>query len=307
MRRIALIALLAGCGAAASEPEPDPGGPLEYRPCAPETRVGEFRIELVADPAPGFTSVGGQIAAGLVPGDVPELLQSAHDCRLFRRRRLFCDPPCGPAETCGADGRCIAYPVNQDVGAITVSGLAHDVRMRPTATSRYFYTSLPYPGFQPGASIQLRAEGGRLAPFTLRGAGVTPLVVAAELQTLEMGRAFEVTWTADSSPARIGVTINIDQHGTTPATLACDVADTGATSVPADLVTTLIASGTSGYPRLTISRHTADSTTLTPGCVQLTVEAAVARPLQITGHTPCMRDSDCPAGTSCNQTLQSCR
>jgi hypothetical protein len=306
MRKIVVIALFAGCSAAAP-PEPVPEGPMEYRPCPMGTRVGEFRIELVADPAPGFTSVSGRVATAVVPGDIPELVQSAGDCHLLRNRRLFCDPPCGPAETCGEDGLCIAYPSNTDVGAIAVSGLARPVNMRASATGRYSFTALPYPGFQPEAPIHLRAAGGQLVPFALRGAGVAPLAVPSDLQALEAAHPFAVNWTPEAVPTRIQLTINVNQHGNTPTTLTCDVADTGETSVPADLITALLAAGTSGYPRMTLSRRTADSTTLSPGCVELTVEASVARPIQITGHTPCMRDADCPAGTTCDLPLQTCR
>jgi hypothetical protein len=58
---------------------------------------------------------------------------------------------------------------------------------------------------------------------------------------------------------------------------------------------------------VTVTRRTADSTTLSPGCAELTVEASVVRPIQITGHTPCMRDADCPAGTTCDLPAQTCR
>jgi hypothetical protein len=287
------------------------GGPIErieYRPCALGTRVGGFAIELVAEPPPGFTSVSGKVAAGVVPAQVGELVRAAGDCRLLRKRTLFCDPACTSAETCGEDRKCIPFPANQKLGAVTVTGLVRPVRMTPTPGGLYFDTTLPQPGFAPSAPIRLQTEGGDLPAFTLRGAGVPPLTLPTQPLMLESSAPLSVSWTIASAPAaRIQLTLDIDQHGSTPATLVCDTPDSGSFTIPADVITDLLTAGTSGYPQLTISRRTADSTLLPPGCVDLTVEAALTRPLQVRGHTPCTRPADCPAGLTCDIPRQTCR
>jgi hypothetical protein len=310
------LAALAGCGSSGSAP-PDAGGdggatrPFVYRSCGAGdaglagAKVGEFRVELGAS----FTAVSGSIAAGVVPGDVRDVVAEAAACRLLRKRRLACIPSCTTGFTCGEGGACIPYPENLGAGAVTVTGLARPVKMNPDPVGkRYWDTTLPHPGFEPAADIQLGAAGGELPPFALAGWGVTGLETPADALVLRPGTALALMWRAGpAGAARVQATLAIDQHGVTPATLVCDAPDSGSAEIPAALVDALIAAGASGFPTLTLTRQTVDAVTLPPGCVELVVSTTVERGLMVPGHVPCDSDTDCPGGRGCDLTRQTCR
>jgi hypothetical protein len=299
-------AVLVSCGGG-SPPGPPLPGPAGYRPCALGTRVGGFKVDL----AESFTSVSGSVAAGVVPMEVRRLVEERDGCRLLQRRTLHCSPACESQMTCAEEGRCIPYPDNLDAGAVTVDGLAKTVRMTAHPQGRhYFDNSLPHPGFRAGADVRLTGAGSRaVAAFALRGWGVSALDVPPQMPVLESGRPLRLVWVpGPPGPARVEVSINIDQHGNTPSTLTCDAADAaGELTVPGELVASLIAAGVSGYPKALLGRVTTDSTSLAPGCVDLVVSARTERALAVAGHTPCKSDSDCPPPTKCVAGLETCR
>lgn len=55
------------------------------------------------------------------------------------------------------------------------------------------------------------------------------------------------------------------------------------------------------------TRQVAGSTQLPSGCVGLHVISKATRALTVLGHTPCKRDADCPAGSSCDLRAETCR
>jgi hypothetical protein len=299
-------ALTFACGAL-PPPEPAPMGPplAASRSCPLDRKVGEFRVERTDS----FTAVSGSVAEAVVPVDVRELVVESGGCRLLRKRQLICTPTCGAGMTCGEGGRCIRYPDNLDAGTVRIAGLALPVKMQPDpAGRRYFTTGLPHPGFAEGADIQLHASGADVPAFSLAGQGVRALAVIDRPLTMEPDRPFPIDWQPGSaSPVRVELTLNIDQHGLTPATLICRSDDSGRLEVPADLVGRLLAAGTSGYPQAVLSRQTVDATDLPPGCVELIVASAVQKSVTVAGHNPCRTDGDCPAGRRCDTALQSCR
>ena len=300
------VCVALGCGDASEPGEPafhDPG-PLAYTPCEEAAKVGDFRVELTEQ----YTAVSGNVASAVVAADVPELVRALGDCRLERQRELFCDPPCGGGLTCGDGGRCVPYPANLSVGTVSLWGLAAPVHMEPDAQGRrYWDTDLPQPGFEPGASIHLQASGGSLEPFTLRGFGVSAL--RAPVQSLELARDLPLTvrWErGPAGPARVQFTLNIDQHGVTPLTVVCDAQDTGALTVPAELITALFDAGPTGFPSVRLERRSVDSTMLDPGCVEFSVRASLDLKVAVAGHMPCARDQDCLAGGRCDLTRGAC-
>jgi hypothetical protein len=305
MTRVAMIALALACASSAPE-EPGPTGPplMSSRDCPPGQKVGDFRIDLAAS----FTAVSGSVAAGVVPVDVPELVAESGGCQLLRRRRLVCATPCGAGLTCGEDGRCLPYPANLDAGTVRVGGLLRPVTMRPEPTTRrYFATGLPHPGFTPGADIHLAASGAQLPPFALAGWGVPALALVDGPLALAPDQPFVLAWQpGPPGPARIELTLNIDQHALTPASLVCHGADSGRLEVPAALISQLLAAGASGYPQARLSRQSADAIALPPGCVELLVDSGVSKAVSVAGHTPCHADGDCPAGR-CDTAAQTCR
>ena len=86
----------------------------------------------------------------------------------------------------------------------------------------------------------------------------------------------------------------------------CEAADTGSFEIPATLTARLLAAGASGYPRLLAARQTVDRIDLPPGCVELVIASPVERNIEVAGHTPCRRDTECPPGRTCNTATQSC-
>ncbi len=248
--------------------EPWEPGPL-HGPCEMDRRVGRFEIAH----EPLQSSVSGSVAEGVLPAMVLEQVGASGDCVLLRYDNPLCDPACEAGQTCDHDGSCIPFPGNLDVGVVTVDGLLAAVQMHPTGAGRLYYdTDLPHPVFGPGDPIRLVASGGEVAGFTLHGEGVEPLELLGDVWNVVGGSGLDVAWVpAAGGSATILVTLNLDQHGLSPATLVCECADTGTMTVPPELVTQLLDSGISGLPSGSVYRRTVDSASVEPGCVELAV------------------------------------
>jgi hypothetical protein len=267
--------------------------------------VGEFRIQLEEH----FTAVSGAVASSVEPRDIPEIVRQSGDCRLLRRRSLFCEPACPSDMTCGPDRRCLPRPVGRNAGTVGIAGLAAPVTMTPNQLGqRYDYTRLPHPGFQPGAEVTLWATGGEVGPFVLLGRGVAPVELSLDRPVLDPGQDFALAWKAGPpGPARIAFQIEIDQHGLSQASLQCEVSDQGTAVADAALIAGLVELGASGFPRITVSRRTVDAAQVAGGCIELLVTTGIERPLTVPGHHPCRADADCPAGKTCALDVQTCR
>jgi hypothetical protein len=262
--------------------------------------VGGFRIQLAAE----YTGVNGSVRNGLVPADVPHIGTEEGSCRLLEQRILFCDPTCGAGETCGEGGSCVDYPINQQVGVVSVTGLNGALSMEPNATGSYTnpaMPALPHPGFDEGAAIELTAEGGDLEAFTLRGEGVAALSVAEEPIVASMGQPLTLSWEpgAASDAVRLAVKIEFNRHGGTPSWIECDMDDTGSFEVPASIVDALLSLEVSGWPTVTFTRRSVDSVELSVGCVELQVFSQVVRELEIEGVQSCDDDHPCPNDAEC--------
>lgn len=281
------LVLAVACGGDDDGTSPAAATPsaLAHRPCTPETKVGEFRLEA----GDGFTAFSGHVATAVVPIHVPRELLRAGDCRLLERRDLDCQPACSSEQTCGERGACIPYPTRVSVGQVSLRGLARPLELGPSNPgNRYFDTRLPHPGFAPGAALTLQVGGaGDVAGFSLAGRGVAPLQTRGSLPLrLERGKPLALGWTPGGPASRVQLVIEIDQHGITPATLECDVADTGAATVPAELLDRLIEHGVSGDPNVALVRRTADSTTVKPGCVEFLVMSQATLKLDVPASNP---------------------
>jgi len=318
------VALAAGCGGdgapgtpgddagpspadadtAAPEPElPEVPTALGYAPCLAATRVGGFQITLADD----YTGADGQIYDGVVPANVPDEVQVDGACRLLRARSLFCEPGCVPGETCGEEGACIPYPERSSVGLVTVTGLKEALAMEAKWGNTYTNPgSMIHPGYEVGADIGLAAAGGDFEPFSLRGFGVEGLVLAGPGQVVvEPGQSIDLSWEAPTveGPAKVRVELNVNNHGSTSAWLACDVADTGSFSVPAALLDALQDIGISGFPSLSLTRRSVDSAVIGPGCVDLRVASERTLGVEIAGQKSCTSDQQCPPGQDCGVDL----
>jgi hypothetical protein len=300
------------CGEQAQETDGSGGqGSAESRPqqlrgkCAPGIRIGGFEIAVVAFEDP-YSSVDGKVAEEPIPVNVPVEIASSGPCRLLRTNNFHCDPPCSSA-LCVEGGVCVPYPPNQDVGSVFVEGMVQPIVMEPKGSNQYFDTSLPYPAFEPGAPIKLSALGGDLEGFTLYGDGVTPMQSAGEPWRVEPGQELTIAWVADTErDATVVASVNIDQHGVSPAGIACEGPDTGCFVVSAELIDQLLELGTSGSPTAALKRYTVDSTEINAGCVDLTVVSAISVEAIVASRETCQGPEDCPEGKSCDLDTNTC-
>ena len=315
----ALLLLLPACGDLAPLPPidaadatsdtataPDTTAPsaLAYAPCPDATRIGRFTLARDLE----LTTIDGRVHSGVVPANIREVALADGPCRVLVGRSLFCDPACGAGETCGEGGTCIPYPTAQDVGEVSVSGLS--VPLVLTSSSSHFYsngaTTLPHPAWEDGDRLTLTAPGGALTPFTLEGRGVPVLDVPTAAIPVARDAATTITWTPPTAAgdARIQILFDLAHHGGIAASIVCDdLPDNGTYTVPAALVTRLLDEGVAGFPLVTVTRQTVDSTTLAAGCVELRVTAAVSRDVLVPGLVSCADDDGCTPPATCPDDL----
>lgn len=281
------------------------GGAALAGPCDPDTKVGTFVVQM----EPDYTAFSGAVNDSVVDSKVLQLVESDGDCRLVRKENSFCDPMCASDEVCDLSGACVSAPLAQNLGSMTVTGTNPDLAIEPTATNKY--NGIPeHPGFDADASIHLSTAGGDTDPLDLYGGGFEQITEQAEAWVIEAGVPVQVDWPAPvvTGPYTpyIRIELNIDQHGSTPMTLICDVDDVGTADISAALVDTLINSGVSGFPSGHVYRRTSDSTQTQWGCVELNVESHAQALVEIVGHTPCQTDNDCPDGQICDVPNETC-
>jgi hypothetical protein len=269
--------------------------------CANEERGGSLRMYLSGD----RTIFDGFVADGVKPAGINREIAADGACRLYGPADLFCSTPCTSGTTCAGDDVCVPTPVEQSAGTISVAGLLAPVEMTPNAiTGKYGKTILnPYPAFEPGAPIEVSASGDVISAFKLHGWGVPPLVTSLTTVNVSSGSGVPLTWdTAGVNPDHTEVEIwfSVDVHGSTTRWIECTVPDSGSFELPASLVTELIELGLSGFPRMTMTRRSADSVELSTGdCVDFQVGSEVKIELTVDGLISCNGDTECPDGQSC--------
>lgn len=265
--------------------------------CPLGERVGAFDVILEEQ----YSAINGEIRGALIQTQILSELAAEGECRLLTVENPFCDPPCGGGEVCTNEAQCAAFPPRIEVGTVTITGLEVPVSMEPQADQRYFETELPHPVITPGIPIELTADG-----LNLSGHGFSALADISPVLAIAPKTDLDVTWEAEGGEAHVRLEINIDQHGISPATLYCDVPDTGSYTVPAALIDALMLSGISGFPAGTVYRQTIDSTNGPSGCVEFRVRARSTTEVSVAGHTACNVPEDCPPGQTCNVVIQTC-
>lgn len=308
-----LFALLLACPKTPDETAlEDSEGPVEdpatvelAGPCPMDTDLGGFSVT-----ATDATDVAGTVSNGVVPITILENIGTDGDCVLLRRNNPHCEPACDPGQTCDWEGECIAYPSNQDLGVVTIDGLAQPVEMEPVFPGNtYFDTTLPHPAMTPGELVTLRMPEGTYGPARMHGVAVDPLTGLAEEWSIEAGVDLELTWDATvTSPARseVWVSVNIDQHGVSPGTLFCTFEDDGAGTVSGALIEQMVSVGVTGFPSGSIVRRTVDHADAGDGCMDFTVSSRAGVAVDVIGFTPCTSTAECPDGLVCNTELQIC-
>jgi len=286
--------------------EPDPTLITLHGPCPPGARFGGFKVE--ANEAEGYTAIDGVVKDSVVQGQIPEQTLTEGGCRLLRRRRLVCEPPCNPGQTCDLGEVCVPSPRGQDMGEVSFAGLAQPVTLEALQPGNtYFYTRLPHPGFTPNVVVHVANHAGFVSPLDLYGIGVPPLVPEEETWILTEGEALELRWDAppDGARSELYFELNIDQHGLTPVNLVCSLPDTGHAVVPVAATDGLIGAGVTGFPTGRVARRTIDSADFDGRCVELVVSSVRPVAVEVTGHLPCTSHEDCPSGV-CDLEIQQC-
>jgi hypothetical protein len=290
-------------GGTADSSSGETGEVVTHGACELADRVGGFAILREES----YTTFSGSVADAVVPVSVLENVGEDGDCVLLRRNNPFCEPACGPSETCDFDGNCIAYPANHDVGVVDITGLVQEVSVEPILpTYEYYDTSLMHPAYDEGAIVELSAAGGDYEAFGLVGVGVSMIEPALDELVLDPDADLTVEWTAAAGPAKVRVELSIDQHGSSPTKLVCESDDTGMLTVSQTLVAQFVELGVTGFPSANYFRETVDSIELAPGCVEFGVRSHAQSDLSVIGHTPCTDDLDCPDGETCDIPNETC-
>lgn len=275
-------------------------------PCAQAEDYGGFVVSV----SESSSDLDGAVADGVVPTSVLTEIAAEGDCALMRRENPFCDPACDPGQTCDLSGACVPYPSNQDLGTVTVTGLAETLTLEPVFPGNTYYnTEMVHPTFTGGELITLSMPGGVYGPVELHGVGVEALDATGLAWTLQEGVDTSITWPAPADPgarSSVLIAVSIDQHGLTPSTLVCTFDDDGEGLVPAAVVNAMLAAGVTGFPSGSITRRTADHAAAGAGCMDLTVASGRTVPVDVIGYTPCVSDAECPDGQTCDLELQIC-
>lgn len=253
-------------GGAGGEPEP-----IRLRgACPTETLLGGFTVDV----GQFFSFVEGKVANGIVPSTIVEDLDQEGACKFGRRHNPVCNPPCSPSFACDFDGQCIPYPLAQDVGTVTVTGLNEDpIVLTPLQPgNKYSDTNVPHPVFDLGDEVRLRSTPGVFGELSLDGVGSGSLVAGEPVWNVTRDQDLSLTWDVLSgAQTGVALVLEVDQHGNTPARITCDFEDIGQGTVPLRLINALLDAGITGFPSGGLHRRTADSMEVPGGCVELLV------------------------------------
>lgn len=287
---------------------PEEKAAVVYSPCALDSRWGQFKITLKER----FSSAQGFATNGVVPDQVPKLVKSVGECKLYQPPTLSCDPPCGVNERCDRSGSCIPVPRNQDLGKLVFRGMQEDLDLEARSPGNHYLNSgtLAHPVILQNQTVRLiglEAPGG---PLNLHAHGFEALGGVAEKYELQKGKELALSWNAPQSPehSKMLVNLNVNNHGANASWIACVFEDNGSAKIPATLLDDLQAAGLSGFPSIELNRSSVDSARLQlqpqgEGCVELVVESAQVADVVVPGLLSCNEDSDCPDGQSCKDDL----
>jgi hypothetical protein len=272
-------------------------------------------FNLVLNPAVEETDTGGNTTflGKLYDGPNPAPMawqkkDEADDCELDTPNAVLCQPACGGGAVCVSTNDCVPYATAQTAGTLTLTGLgSSEIRMDPRANNYQLPagTNLAYPPCRAGAKIELAADGGGHAGFTLAAECVAPIEAPASV-TITKGEPLALRWTAGTTAGmHLSVLLDISQHGTSKGKIECDTEDDGMLDIPPKLVDALLDLGISGFPTVLLTRESESKpATGGSGNVVLNVSAPYRAAIVIPGLNSCADDTQCPAGQTCQSDLK---
>ncbi len=273
-----LIQATAGCGSGASAGDIDRA--TLTGPCSPDTRVGGFFVSLFAASDIGPSShFGGAVFDSIDPAAVWTRQSTVGACSLWTGPGYTCNPGCDSVSVCVAQDQCALRTI-ESFGTVTLTGFGSP-RSEPF-NDGYFVDLLstaPYPPAAAAAPVSVGGDGGAYGPITLHGEGIEPPTFDASALVLVGGQDFTFSWTPQTRSGMQQIQAIVDLGGESGATarIECDLPDSGTATIDGSLTASLVGYGVGETPVIDLTRGTADSTTLEPGCVDFTVTATVER------------------------------
>jgi hypothetical protein len=275
-----------------------------------DANVGKFLVTL--NPMEGsnapYTSIDGKVYSGEIPVDVIETpVASGNGCTTFVFSRQPCvNVTCSATQKCAGPDDCRELPSQVGVGAVSLTGIGPDTLSLSETNKNYQYAGeVAYPGFDDGATLSLTAGGDFYPAFDISATGVSPMVLHEGDYLLSSGQPLLVEWNPGTNEAaRVTVSLNISRHGGSAGYLQCETEDSGSLTIPADPIRELIALGVTGFPQLSVMRHTRGEAQVTNGKVTLEVAAIAIPTLGVEGLCSCFDSSDC--GTCSDATKSVC-
>jgi hypothetical protein len=262
---------------------------------------GSFTFELVEETpeADAFTRFQGAVFEAEYPPPFPLTLDTTDgDCELWVPTNASCTPTC-TGGVCTAANTCSKYPKEASAGGVTVDGTEGGPFTVMPITTRFVYqatSALPSPPCEEGAAVTVSGTG-----FSASVKCIKPLVLTSTIPIPVMsGSPVALAWEpATEASARINIKLDIAHHGGRKGEIQCDVADTGSFSIPAALVTKLVALGLAGFPTIGMKRIVHAPATGQPG-ITLTMAAPLERAVD-TGIRSCNEAVDCEDGETCTE------
>jgi hypothetical protein len=285
----------------------DKPGPNDPPTPDPQPAFGSFVVTLVPPEgtSAGYTGVSGRVNDGPTPSPFVWKEDTAvGNFRLLSPRTPLCDPPCSGG-VCVEDDSCIAYPSAIYAGIVTVNGLKKTdgtttFSMDTAYQKNYMPIGIAYPPFSEGDIVTFSAAGGpSVSAFTLTTKGISPLVILNDSIVLEDGKSITLEWIPPTiaNNTTISIIIDLSYHGTSKGKIEGECEDNGSVTVPASLLDQLKARGYFGYPKIEIIRKSIG--TNSTNHVDLKIEYAVTKYVQIPGLISCNENTDCPDGQTC--------
>ena len=269
--------------------------------CSLASHVGAFSLVLQAatGSTPAYSQLIGSVYDKVDPSTVWTAQMTVGGCSVLTGPTYTCATKCVSPELCVAQDTCGAAHSLESAGTVTLTGVGCPRAESFMGASGYFdsLSDATYPPAHPGAPLSIAAAGGASGPFTLNGEGVDPLELGGGSLSLISGQALTVTWTPPTQAAmqQIQIVIDAAHHGGTLARLECDgLPDTGSATIDGGLIAYLISKGVAGFPTITVTRRTADSTTIASGCVDFIVSSAVTSAV-----TVCQSAASCTMSCNC--------